>query len=252
MRQKMVAGNWKMNKSFQEAEQMFETLAELMKENKPEDAELVVCPSFPYLELAMDMLQDTGIAIGAQNCYPKDYGAYTGEVSAAMLNSLGVQYCIIGHSERRAHFKEDGAFLAEKVKSALINEIVPIFCCGEHLPEREKGQYFQVVERQLKESLFFLSAIEFSKVIIAYEPVWAIGTGVNASPEQAQEMHQFIRQLITKNYGEDFAEETLILYGGSCNSANAKALFENPDVDGGLIGGASLKPEEFLAIANSF
>ncbi len=252
MRQKMVAGNWKMNKNFQEAEQMFETLAELIKDNKPEEAEIVVCPPFPYLELAMDMLQESGIGIGAQNCYPKDFGAFTGEVSAARLYSLGVQYCIIGHSERRSNFKEDHAFLAEKVKSTLVNGIIPIFCCGELLPEREKGHYFQIVEKQLKESLFFLSAIEFSKVIIAYEPVWAIGTGVNASPEQAQEMHHYIRQLIRKNYGEDFADETVILYGGSCTSTNARALFENPDVDGGLIGGASLKPEDFLAIANSF
>lgn len=252
MRKKIVAGNWKMNKSFEEAEELLLELAEKMGEDPVKDVLVVVCPPYPFLELATDIAQESEFMVGAQNLYPADSGAFTGEVSADMLCSIEVKYCIIGHSERRKHFGETNAFLAEKVKYAVKYGIDPIFCCGEVLAEREQGIHKEVVERQLNESLFLLPEKDFKRVVIAYEPVWAIGTGVNASAEQAQEMHAFIRSLVAEKYSAGVAAHTPVLYGGSCNAANAAELFSQPDVDGGLIGGASLKIEEFWKIVHSF
>ncbi|MHC1707821.1 MAG: triose-phosphate isomerase [Bacteroidales bacterium] len=252
MRKKIVAGNWKMNKGFEEAEEFLLELYDTMEDKPVKGVSVIVCPPYPYLELATDISSEGDFHVGAQNLYPADFGAFTGEISAPMLQSIEVEYCIIGHSERRKYFHEDHAFLAEKVKAALKHGIIPIFCCGEVLNEREKGIHFQVVEDQLNESLFFLDQKDFEGVVIAYEPVWAIGTGVNATPEQAQEMHAFIRNLIVEKYGSKAGAGTSILYGGSCNAENAAELFAQADVDGGLIGGASLKIKEFWKIVHSF
>jgi len=248
MRKKIVAGNWKMNKSFFEAEELVAEVAEALEPREMENKIVVLCPPYPYLELATDIAEDAKFSVGAQNVYPEDGGAYTGEISPLILASLEVEYCIIGHSERRKYFNESNEFIARKLDALLKHEIIPVFCCGEVLPEREAKQHFTVVEKQLAESLFHLNKEEMANVVIAYEPVWAIGTGVNATPGQAQEMHAFIRGLIAAKYSEELAEEITILYGGSCNAKNAKELFSKPDVDGGLIGGASLKAEEFVAI----
>ena len=251
MRTKIVAGNWKMNKTFQEAEDLVEKVAEALDKRKMTGKAVVLCPPFPYLELATDIAREAKFSVGAQNVYPGDGGAFTGEVSPVILASMEVGYCIIGHSERRKYFHESHEFLALKLDSLLKHGIKPIFCCGELLPEREAGMHFKIVEKQLNESLFHLDKELMARVVIAYEPVWAIGTGVNASPEQAQEMHAFIRRLIGKKYTKTLAGDISILYGGSCNAKNAGELFSNPDVDGGLIGGASLKADEFIAIFDS-
>jgi triosephosphate isomerase len=251
MRKKIVAGNWKMNKSFFEAEELIADIADAMENLELKNTEVVVCPPFVYLEMATDIAEESNIKVGGQNVNDNDNGAYTGEISASMLQSMEVGYCIIGHSERRKYFSEDNAFLKRKIDAVLNHEIRPIFCCGEQLAERKSGHHFDIVRTQLEESLFHLSSEQFLQVCIAYEPVWAIGTGVNASPEQAQEMHAFIRQLIARKYDLDIANETSILYGGSCNAKNAAALFAQKDVDGGLIGGASLKSEEFVQIIKS-
>jgi triosephosphate isomerase len=202
--------------------------------------------------MATDIAEDSVFSVGAQNINENDEGAYTGEISGIMLASMEVEYCIIGHSERRKYYGEDHLLLAKKLDAALRNGIRPIFCCGEVLAEREAGKHFEVVKKQLDESLFHLTDEQFEQVIIAYEPVWAIGTGVNATPGQAQEMHAYIREEIKNRYGMSLAAETTILYGGSCNSSNARELFSQEDVDGGLIGGASLKTDEFLKIVTSF
>jgi triosephosphate isomerase (TIM) len=251
MRKKIVAGNWKMNKTFLEAEELIAAVAEALETRKLDNKIVVVCPPFPFLELATDIAEESEFSVGAQNVYPDDSGAFTGEVSPPMLASMEVEYCIIGHSERRKYFNESHSFLAHKLNGLLKHNIKPIFCCGELLPEREAGKHFKVVEKQLKESLFHLNKDEISDVVIAYEPVWAIGTGVNATSAQAQEMHAFIRGLVAKKYTKKLSEEISILYGGSCNAKNARELFSNPDVDGGLIGGASLKAEDFLTIFDS-
>ncbi len=251
MRTKIVAGNWKMNKTFLEAEELVAQVAEALDTRKLDNKTVVLCPPFPYLELATDIAKDAKFSVGAQNVYPDDSGAFTGEVSPPMLKSMEVEYCIIGHSERRKYFAESNEFLAGKLDGLLKHDIIPIFCCGEVLPEREAKKHFKVVEKQLNESLFHLKKNEMSRVVVAYEPVWAIGTGVNATPEQAQEMHAFIRSLIAKKYSKKLADDVTILYGGSCNAKNAKELFSNPDVDGGLIGGASLKAVDFLAIVDA-
>ena len=247
MRKKIVAGNWKMNKTFQEADDLVNAIDEFVQNNEPK-ATVIICPPFPYLELALDNSFESELYVGAQNMSDQEAGAYTGEVSAQMLRSMGLEYCIVGHSERRKYFNEANEVLAVKVKIALKNEISPIFCCGEVLPEREAGNHCKVVKSQIEEALFQLTAKEFENVVIAYEPVWAIGTGVTATSDQAQEMHAYIRSLIKEKYGNEIAEDTSILYGGSCNAQNAEELFANPDVDGGLIGGASLKPDEFIKI----
>jgi triosephosphate isomerase len=253
MRKYMVAGNWKMNKTFPEAEKLIADILDNIHDNgKPENVDVVLCPPFPYLEMATDMVNEEVVMTGAQNVSQFGKGAYTGEVSAEMLGSLNVTHCIVGHSERRKYFAESDGQLLEKVGKLLENEIIPIFCCGELLEEREANRHFDVVKNQLENTLFKLAESSFIKIIIAYEPVWAIGTGVTASPDQAQEMHQYIRGLISEKFGTTIADGTTILYGGSCNTSNAADLFKNADVDGGLIGGASLKADDFCTIVRSF
>ena len=247
MRKKIVAGNWKMNLCFEEAEELVEELIDLLEDVELK-SEVIICPPFPYLEMASDYAQEGFFKIGAQNISPFEAGAYTGEVSASMLDSMEVSHCIIGHSERRKYFNEDDKMLTAKVNQALEHSIIPIFCVGESLPERESEKHFEVVRRQVRHGLFHLDTDEFAKVILAYEPVWAIGTGITATPDQAAEMHAYIRSLISERYGEEVSKATMILYGGSCTSKNAAELFAQPGVDGGLVGGASLKAEEFVEI----
>ena len=237
-----------MNKTFTEAEELVYEIVEYLGEFEMKNTEVVLCPPFPYLELASDAAAETSVKIGAQNLYAEESGAFTGEVSAPMLQSMEIEDCIIGHSERRKYFKESNELLARKVKVCLDHGIKPIFCIGEVLEEREAGNHLKVVDTQLQESLFQLDEQQFRQLVIAYEPVWAIGTGVTATPEQAQEMHAYIRELIGNKYNDDIAMESTILYGGSCNAKNAAELFTNPDVDGGLIGGASLKSRDFIEI----
>ncbi len=252
MRRKIVAGNWKMNMRFSEADDLITLiLDDIEKNGLPEHVDVVVCPPALYLELATDMASGKPLFVGAQNVGAYESGAYTGEISASMLESVEVDYCIIGHSERRQYFYESNADLAIKTDLLLKHGIIPIFCCGELLDDREDDMYMEVVSTQLEEGLFHLDKSDFSKVLIAYEPVWAIGTGKTATPEQAQEMHAFIRALVAKKYSKQIADECLILYGGSCNAGNAKELFSQEDVDGGLIGGASLKAKDFATIIRS-
>jgi triosephosphate isomerase len=252
MRRKIVAGNWKMNLTFQEADELLGTLIDnIESDGMPENVDAVVCPPSLYLELATDLAEGKTLKVGAQNVSEHEKGAYTGEVAASMLQSVDVDYCIIGHSERRQYFHESDESLAAKTLQLLKYDITPIFCCGELLPEREENRYMDVVSKQLEKGLFHLPENEFSKVVIAYEPVWAIGTGKTATPEEAQEMHAFIRALIGRKYSSEAAVHSRILYGGSCNAKNAKELFSMVDVDGGLIGGASLKAEDFLTIIRS-
>lgn len=249
MRKKIVAGNWKMNTDLNQAIDLAKGIVTAKIDSI---AQLVLCPPFPFIQAVSEICKSSSIAVGAQNCNKNKSGAFTGEVSIEMLKSVGVQYVIVGHSERRTYFKETNEELAEKVAVCLEHHITPIFCCGEQLEERNNKQHFSTVKTQLQEALFHLSSADFSKLVIAYEPVWAIGTGVTASPAQAQEMHQFIRQLFSEKYGEVVSSNISILYGGSCNASNAQELFALPDVDGGLIGGASLKVADFIAISNSF
>ncbi len=242
-----------MNKTFDEADELVSNIIELLEEKElGENTRVILCPPFPYLEMCTDYSNESYFAVGAQNVNDNDKGAYTGEVSAAMLASMEVEYCIVGHSERRAYYGETDALIAKKVDQLLKNDIRPIVCCGEVLEEREAGKQFDVVKRQITDGLFHLDAEAFGQIIIAYEPVWAIGTGKTATPEQAQEIHAFIRSLIAEKYGKEVADETSILYGGSCKPSNAKELFANPDVDGGLIGGAALQAEDFINIALAF
>lgn len=251
MRKKIVAGNWKMNKTFTEAEDLLFGIADELQQGRPEDVEIVVFPPAIFLELANDVATENGFFAGLQNISEHESGAYTGELSAAMVASAGGSHVILGHSERRTYFGETDALIAKKIDQALKHNLTPVYCCGEVLQEREDNRHFDVVEKQVSESLFHLSEDDFAKVVIAYEPVWAIGTGRTASPEQAQEMHAFIRKVLAGKFG-DAAASTAILYGGSCNAANAKELFANADVDGGLIGGASLKAVDFVTIIRSF
>ncbi len=248
MRTKIVAGNWKMNNTFHEAEELLADITDLLQEDGLPDVAVVVFPPAVYLEMAHDFAGEGGFYTGAQNLSDKESGAYTGEIAAPMIHSLGASFAIVGHSERRAYFSESDELLKNKVLQALKHDLVPIFCCGEILDERNRGVHFEVVEKQLQIALFDLPKEDFVNLVIAYEPVWAIGTGVTASPEQAQEMHAFIRKLIAGKYGEEIAADTTILYGGSCNDKNAPELFSQPDVDGGLIGGASLKADSFVGI----
>ncbi|WMJ72443.1 triose-phosphate isomerase [Cytophagaceae bacterium ABcell3] len=250
MRKKIVAGNWKMNKSLEEGLKLTSELVNMVNDEVKNDAHIVICTPFLHLAPVGKLLNDK-VALGAQNCHSKESGAYTGEISAPMLASAGVKYVILGHSERREYFKETNQELADKVNIALQNGLTPIFCCGESLEQRENEDYVAIVNKQLTESLFHLSPEDFKKVVIAYEPIWAIGTGVTASTEQAQEMHAEIRKHLKGKYGS-IAEETSLLYGGSCKPSNAKELFACPDVDGGLIGGASLKSRDFVDVIKSF
>jgi len=249
MRKNIVAGNWKMNNTLQEGLDLARELQQAL-DGKKVNCEVVICT--PFIHLVPISEKITNIGLGAQNCADKASGAYTGEVSAEMIASTGAGFVIIGHSERRAYYGETNAILKEKVILALSNGLTPIFCIGEVLAEREAGKQNEVVESQIRESLFHLSVEDFGKIVLAYEPVWAIGTGVTATSEQAQEMHAFIRNIVTGKYGATVANDTSILYGGSCNASNAKELFANPDVDGGLIGGASLSVDKFLPIVEAF
>ena len=249
MRKKIVAGNWKMNNTLKEGIQ----LAKDVSNSKiPADVKVILGTPFIHLTEIVKVTAGSKVSVAAQNCADKASGAYTGEVSAVMIKSTGAEYVILGHSERRAYYGETNGILAEKVKLALDNGLLPIFCIGEVLQERESGVLFDVIKEQLQKGLFFLSPDQFKKIVIAYEPVWAIGTGKVATPQQAQEMHKFIRDQITLKYGNEIAADTTILYGGSCKASNAGELFANPDVDGGLIGGASLKADEFSGIINAF
>ncbi len=251
MSKKIVAGNWKMNKTLQEGMELAKNVVDLVKKDS-NDVTVILAPPFIHLTELAKIVDNKKVFLAAQNCASEAKGAYTGEVSAEMIASTGAQYVIIGHSERRAYYNEKDDVLNKKVKLALENGLKVIFCIGEVLEEREKENHFNVVESQLQNGLFNLSPDEFKNVVVAYEPVWAIGTGVTASPEQAQEMHGFIRDKIVQKYGDDLAGDTTILYGGSCNAANAKTLFANKDVDGGLIGGAALKAEDFHTITKSY
>ncbi len=251
MRKNIVAGNWKMNKTLNEGIALIKEINEMLENSNVKNVEVIVGTPFIHLSEA-NKVAGNKIAVAAQNCADEASGAYTGEISAEMVASTGSKYVIIGHSERRSYYGETSAKLVKKVDLALANNLAPIFCIGEVLAERESNRHFEVVKNQIAEGLFHLSAEDFSKVVLAYEPVWAIGTGVTASSEQAQEMHAFIRKTLVEKYGEAVANNTSILYGGSCKPSNAKELFANADVDGGLIGGASLKAEDFMGIITAF
>jgi len=251
MRKNIVAGNWKMNKTLQEGLALATELNAALADVKL-NCDVVIGTPFIHLASVASAIDTTKIGVAAQNCADKESGAYTGEISASMVKSTGANYVILGHSERRAYYGETAATLKIKTQLALANGLTPIFCIGEVLEERESGVFFDVVKSQIVDSLFELSTEDFSKLVLAYEPVWAIGTGKTASAAQAQEIHAFIRETLAAKYGQEVANNTSILYGGSCNAANAKELFSNPDVDGGLIGGASLKVADFKAIIDAF
>ena len=251
MRKKIVAGNWKMNTTLQEGVGLAKDVNEALKKVQPK-CDVVICVPFTNLAPVNDVIDQSKLGLGAENCADHDKGAYTGEVSAPMVASTGATYVILGHSERRQYYGETSDTLKTKVNLALQNNLTPIFCIGEVLEQRENGTYLDVVKSQIEEALFGLSADDFSKLILAYEPVWAIGTGKTATDDQAQEMHAFIRDVIEKQYGKKVSENISILYGGSCKPSNAAGLFAKPDVDGGLIGGASLDAESFMGIVNAF
>lgn len=249
MRKKIVAGNWKMNC---DVSQTYELLDQLKEQKLSSKVVVMVAPPFTNLQSANQALLDTDIEVVAQDMHQADNGAFTGEISAAMLKSVGVNTVILGHSERRAMFWETNEILAAKVNTALENDMNVIFCFGEELDERATGEHFNVVKRQLAEGLYHIADSSWSNIILAYEPVWAIGTGETASPDQAQEMHAFIRGTILDRFNKSIADKVSILYGGSVKPANAKEIFGKADVDGGLIGGAALKAEDFAAIVNAF
>lgn len=249
MRQKIVAGNWKMNCDIAQTYELLDAL----KENALNEGVLVmVAPPFTNLQSANQALVDSDILVAAQNMHQSVNGAFTGEISARMLKSVGVETVILGHSERRAYFHEDNVLLAKKVTTAIENSMTAIYCFGEELEDRKAGKHFHLVENQLKKGLFHIANGDWKQIILAYEPVWAIGTGETASPEQAQEMHAFIRKIVAEGYSEEIADSVSILYGGSVKPNNASEIFGKPDVDGGLIGGAALDAESFTAIVNAF
>ncbi|MEP2171171.1 triose-phosphate isomerase [Polaribacter sp.] len=249
MRKNIVAGNWKMNNDLSQTETL---ITNLKKQTQTSTAEVMIAPTFTNLWPAFDALRQSNIEVIAQNMHFAENGAYTGEISAAMLKSIGVETVILGHSERRAYFNETDELLAKKVDAALANDMRVIFCFGEELADRKANNHENVVASQIKNALFHLDAAAFKNIVLAYEPVWAIGTGETASPEQAQDMHAFIRETLNNKYGAETANNVSILYGGSVKPANAKEIFSKPDVDGGLIGGAALKAEDFYAIVNAF
>ena len=249
MRKKIVAGNWKMHKNAEQTEDLLnELIAQIPTET---NVQVIVTPTFVNLASAVDHLEFTNIDVAAQNVHQAEAGAFTGEISADMLKSVGVNTVILGHSERRAIFHETDALIANKVDTALEHEMTVIFCFGEELKDRQTKNHFNIVENQLKDGIFHIEAKDWENVVLAYEPVWAIGTGETASPEQAQEMHEFIRQTVRTAFGADIADTVSILYGGSVKPDNAKEIFSKPDVDGGLIGGAALKADDFVAIVNA-
>ncbi|RAJ37102.1 triose-phosphate isomerase [Pedobacter cryoconitis] len=251
MRKKIVAGNWKMNTDYAEGISLFSEIVNIVRDEKKGDQIAIICAPFIHLN-SLSKLGGDVVKIGAQNCHQKESGAFTGEISAKMIKSVGCEYVIVGHSERRQYFAESDALLADKTNIALANQLTPIFCIGETLDERNNGNFFEILKGQLENGLFHLSPEDFAKVVIAYEPVWAIGTGLTATAEQAQEVHEFIRAEVAGKFGEAAAEETSILYGGSCTPKNAPELFAQKDIDGGLIGGASLKSRDFADIIKTF
>ena len=252
MRRKIVAGNWNMNKTITEGLSLIEAIKTGAPKVQKAGVDIIVAPTYVMLSDAAKAVNGSSIKLAAQNCHQEESGAYTGEISATMIQAIGAEYIIIGHSERRQYFNETSASIAKKINVVLSKGLTPIYCNGEVKEERESGRHFEVVKRQMNDELFHLSAEEVLKVVVAYEPVWAIGTGLTASPDQAQEIHAFIRQLLTDKYGAAVAEEISILYGGSCKPDNAKEIFSKKDVDGGLIGGAALKAEDFLGIVAAF
>ena len=251
MRKKIVAGNWKMNTTVPEGIELAKAVVEASSQ-VPSDVKLIIATPFTHLYPIAEVVKGSVVALSAENCADKEKGAYTGEVSAAMLESVGCQYTILGHSERRQYYGETDEKLVEKTRLALAHDLDVILCVGENLEEREAGKHFDVCAEQIKSVLYHFSAEELAHIVVAYEPVWAIGTGKTATAEQAQEIHAFIRQTIAEKFGEQAAEQTSILYGGSCKPSNAKELFAQKDIDGGLIGGAALKAEDFIGIAVSF
>ncbi len=251
MRTKIVAGNWKMNKTWAEAKALTADVVALYTKEITSDVKVVLCVPHPYLHSTRKNTKVSAVSVGAQNCSEHESGAYTGEVSAGMLKAMEIPYVILGHSERRQYFHEDGKLLAKKVDRALANQLTPIFCCGEPLEIREKGTHEALVRQQVEEGLFHLSAEVMKHVVIAYEPVWAIGTGKTATTQQSQDMHAVIRKQLASKYGDAVAQSIPILYGGSVKPDNAKELFSCPDVDGGLVGGASLKARDFIDIVKA-
>jgi len=248
MRTKIVAGNWKMNKTYQETKVLVKELKNAVKEIELDNTRVVIAPTFVNLQKASKMTKNSALEVAAQNMHQAENGAFTGEISASMLKSIYVDTVILGHSERREYFGETDQLLAQKVDAALAHDLEVIFCFGEVLEDRQQENHFKVVEEQVKSALFHLDSEAWSKIILAYEPVWAIGTGETASPEQAQEMHAFVRELVAERYLSDVSEEVSILYGGSVKPGNAEEIFSKNDVDGGLIGGAALNTEDFMAI----
>lgn len=252
MRKQIVAGNWKMNKNIQESVQLASEVVEGVNKLELGNTRVIVTPTFVNLSEVVKITENSAVEVAAQNMHQAKSGAFTGEISGEMLTSLGLKTVILGHSERREYFGETDALLAEKVDAALANGLEVIFCFGELLEERKSGNHFNVVERQIKNALFHLKAEQWSSIVLAYEPVWAIGTGETASADQAQEMHAFIRKIVADQYSEEVAQNVSILYGGSVKPANAKEIFGKEDVDGGLIGGAALNSADFLALVQSF
>ena len=248
-RKKIVAGNWKMNNDLQETELL---INDLVKETNLSGCEIMIAPSFVSLKASIDLLKDKDIKVISQNVHQNNDGAYTGEISAKMLSSIGIKTTIIGHSERREYFSETHEILKNKVDTSIENSIKIIFCFGEELKDRKTNNYFNIISNQISESLFHLSSLDWDNIILAYEPVWAIGTGETASSDQVQEMHSFIRSFIAQKYSTELAQKISILYGGSVKPNNAKEIFSMEDVDGGLIGGASLNSKDFFSIVNSF
>jgi triosephosphate isomerase (TIM) len=248
-RKKIVAGNWKMNMNYEAGRDLTKSIVEKMK---PSDTLVILGTPYIHLMNVSRIIKDiSNLELSAQNCHQEERGAYTGEVSAGMIRSCGAAYVILGHSERREYFGEEDKLIAKKIDAALSQGLKPIYCCGEKLEVREAGKQNELVKEQIEQALFHLRPEAFSNIVIAYEPVWAIGTGKTASPEQAQEMHAYLRSLVKEKYGADAADGLSILYGGSVKPKNAKELFQQNDVDGGLIGGASLKADDFVAIINS-
>ena len=249
MRKKIVAGNWKMNKNLQEGVALAKELTEVVKNP---NCGVIICTPFIHLASVAEIVKDSAIELGAENCADKEKGAYTGEVSAEMVKSAGAQWVILGHSERREYYNETPEILKEKVQLALANGLKVLFCIGETLEEREANKQNEVVKAELAGSVFNLSAEEWKNIVIAYEPIWAIGTGKTATAEQAEEIHAYIRSCVAEVYGQEVADDTTILYGGSCKASNAPELFAKPDIDGGLIGGASLKAADFKGIIDAW
>lgn len=249
MRKQIVAGNWKMNKDYVDSEIL---VSKLLGQHKHSNIEVIIAPPFTNLLASINALKGSSIKVAAQNMHFAESGAYTGEISAAMLKSIGVNTVILGHSERRAYFNESDDLLAKKVDTALAHDMRVIFCFGEELKDRKSGNENSVVESQIKKALFHLPEAAWGQIVLAYEPVWAIGTGETATPDQAQDMHAFIRKTLANAYAQSLADSVSILYGGSVKSSNAEEIFSKTDVDGGLIGGAALDAEHFTAIVNAF